>query len=107
VSSTSLTLALLRHLPPERVDGLVMQASEKPAQERKSDATSPSTDSMMFAHHVAKLSIVSKAELCVVVVSSNRLVWYKISGRPEAWPCQFTRKRANLDADPGLYSAIS
>jgi transposase len=27
-------LALLRRLPPERVDGLVMQASEKPAQEK-------------------------------------------------------------------------
>jgi hypothetical protein len=32
VSSTSLTLALLRRLPPERVEEFVMQASEKPAQ---------------------------------------------------------------------------
>ena len=34
MSSTSLTLALFRRLPPERVEGFVMQASEKPAQER-------------------------------------------------------------------------
>jgi hypothetical protein len=35
VSSTSLTLALPRRLPAQRVDGLVMQASEKPVQEQK------------------------------------------------------------------------
>jgi len=35
VSSTSLTLALLRRLPPERVEGLVMQALEKAGHEWK------------------------------------------------------------------------
>jgi hypothetical protein len=34
-SSTSLTFALLRRLPPEHVEGFVMQAPEKPGQERK------------------------------------------------------------------------
>ena len=36
VSSTSLALALLRRLPPERVEGFVIQASEKAAQEQTS-----------------------------------------------------------------------
>jgi hypothetical protein len=32
--STTLTLALLQRLPPARVEGFVMQASEKAAQQR-------------------------------------------------------------------------
>ena len=56
VSSTSLTLALLRRLPPERAVGFVMQASEKAVQERKSDITSSATDPMRFARNVEEPS---------------------------------------------------